>query len=212
MQLTCVLSAAETPRVGWPIQPAFCPSGADAATGCCYKDCDEDEIGYSPSWNEEQDGWIGFNPGEWATEGVPDEPRPPTCADSAVDFASCAVHVTCDFGGAVCDYADSDVGHIVDKAVFVALGCLGACEEVPVALATTPVGEGVLTAAELFDNIKETLTTIFGCQHGESITCEVIEPHVPSPAPSSSSGSGTCPALIGATGSVVIGMAQASGL
>ena len=36
--------------------------------------------------------------------------------------ADCVVDVVCDFGGAVCDYADSDTGRVVDKVVFVAFG------------------------------------------------------------------------------------------
>jgi hypothetical protein len=151
-------------------QAPVCP-GAYSATGCCYKNCQEDTIPASTVANtiESGDGW--------------------ELVSAALADAEDVIDLVCDFGGAACEYADSDLGKVVDR-----IAKIGA--KLP-----PPIG----TEARAYTKVKTSLTRAFKCRDGESIRCARTEALLD--AMKSSGATPTCPAAA-ATG-LAIGMALA---
>ena len=63
--------------------------------------------------------------------------------------------VVCDFGGAACAYADSDVGEVVDFIAEIGAKLPGV------------VGQ----SSRAYDKVKTKLEQVFLCSNGDSITC-----------------------------------------
>ena len=109
-------------------------------------------------------------------------------SDSLVDTAEDIYEVVCDFGGAVCEYADSDIGQVVDMITKITV-------RVP----------GVIGASsQAYRKVKTTLSRAFMCSNGHSITCAATSALL-----SAASGAPrTCPAPATAT-TLVVGTALA---
>lgn len=136
------------------LQAPVCP-GAYTATGCCYKNCKSETIPKNAIQTtiHPSDGWD-------------------IVSDALIGAAEDIYEVVCDFGGAVCEYADSDVGEAVDT----------------IAKITTKVPGVVGEASQAYKKIKKTLTRAFMCRNGDSITCAATS------AALSSGAARSCPA------------------